>query len=53
MKIKTSMISRLRMLMETFYPEIINEFWAIDSVGFYRLIKSSPLPQDIKGLGEL
>ena len=53
MKMKTSMVCRLRMLMEVYFPEVIDSFWAIDSVGFWRLVKTAPLPEDVLKLGEI
>jgi len=52
MKMKTSMICRLRMLIEMYFPEILDHFWAIDSVGMWRLIKAAPFPEDVMALGE-
>ena len=52
MKIKTSMINRLTMLMGTYFPEVLENFWATDSVGFWRLIKTAPFPKDIRELSE-
>lgn len=48
MAMKTSMICRLTMLMQLYFPELIKLFWATDSVGFWRLLKECQFPVDIK-----
>ncbi len=52
MRMKTSMILRLRMLLEQFYPEILDCFWATDCVALWKLLKVAPFPSDIKKLSQ-
>jgi transposase len=48
MEMKTSMICRLTMLVQLYFPELLKLFWATDSVGFWRLLKQCQFPTDIK-----
>lgn len=51
MRKKTGMLCRLRMLVNIYFPELIEQFWATDSVGFWEVVKVAPFPQDIMELG--
>lgn len=52
MVMKTSMICRLGMLIQLYFPELLNLFWAIDSVGFWKLLRKVQFPSDLKNLDE-
>jgi len=52
MVMKTSMICRLRMLVQLYFPELLDLFWAIDSVGFWRLLKQVQFPSDLKEIND-
>lgn len=52
MVMKTSMICRLRMLIQLYFPELLELFWAIDSVGFWRLLKRVQFPSDLQDILE-
>jgi len=52
MVMKTSMICRLRMLIQLYFPELLELFWAIDSVGFWRLLKRVQFPSDLKEIND-
>ena len=51
MRKKTGQLCRLRMLMNMYFPELSDQFWATDSVGFWRVVKTAPFPEDIEELG--
>lgn len=51
MRKKTGQLCRLRMLMNMYFPELSEQFWATDSVGFWRVVKTAPFPEDIMELG--
>lgn len=52
MVMKTSMICRLRMLIQLYFPELLDLFWSVDSIGFWRLLKRVQFPSDLTGISE-
>jgi len=52
MRMKTSTLCRLKMLLHTYFPEVLEHFWSMDCIGLWRLIKHAPFPEDVKNIGE-
>jgi len=52
MKMKTAMVGRLTMLVNMYFPELLECFWATDSVGFWKMLKLAPFPEDVKKISE-
>lgn len=47
---KTGMIFRLKMLVDMYFPEILDCFWSVNSKAFWNLIKVAPFPEDVNSM---
>lgn len=47
-----SVLSRLQVIIDTFFPELSEVFYSIKAVGLWRLLESAPFPQDLIAKGD-
>lgn len=50
-KMKGAMVNRLKMILNNYFPELAEYFWATEAVGLWRLMEKAPFPKDVLELG--